>query len=143
MSRASGSGKAPDVQSISSVAESFDDEQARRTKQYLIQMAIRMVCFVGAVVALTNGQPVLGWALAGGAIVLPYTAVLVVNAPHRKPGSSAAYIDQQPSALPAAPSAPADTEAEDNPGPSSGTKYVVIDGDALIDDVRDEPVERK
>ncbi|GAA1869144.1 hypothetical protein GCM10009751_29830 [Myceligenerans crystallogenes] len=124
------------------MAESVEDEQARRTKQYLIQMAIRMVCFVGAVVALTNGQPIVGWALAGGAIVLPYTAVIFVNAPNRKQGSAEAYIAPQAATLPAAA---AEAWPEDNPGPgtSSGTKHVVIDGDALIDDVKDEPVERK
>ncbi len=46
-------------------------------RTYLIQMGIRLVCFVGAVVA---GGGVLTWVLIGAAIVLPYTAVIFANA---------------------------------------------------------------
>ncbi|MHA7132734.1 DUF3099 domain-containing protein [Oerskovia turbata] len=64
------------VPSISSAPESLAEDQARRTKVYLIQMGIRLVCFIGAVI-------VHGWfsfVLIGAAIVLPYVAVLFVNA---------------------------------------------------------------
>ncbi|WP_318244581.1 DUF3099 domain-containing protein [Oerskovia merdavium] len=64
------------VPSISDAPESLAQDQARRTKRYLIQMGIRLVCFVGAVI-------VHGWfsfVLIGAAIVLPYVAVLLVNA---------------------------------------------------------------
>lgn len=64
------------VPSISNAPESLAEDQARRTKRYLIQMGIRLVCFLAAVV-------VHGWfsfVLIGAAIVLPYVAVLLVNA---------------------------------------------------------------
>ncbi|GAA1410852.1 MULTISPECIES: DUF3099 domain-containing protein [Oerskovia] len=64
------------VPSISNAPESLAEDQARRTKRYLIQMGIRLVCFLGAVI-------VHGWfsfVLIGAAIVLPYVAVLLVNA---------------------------------------------------------------
>ncbi|MBD7952236.1 DUF3099 domain-containing protein [Oerskovia sp. Sa4CUA1] len=62
--------------SISNAPESLAEDQARRTKRYLIQMGIRLVCFLAAVI-------VHGWfsfVLIGAAIVLPYVAVLLVNA---------------------------------------------------------------
>lgn len=64
------------VPSISDAQESLAQDQARRTKRYLIQMGIRLVCFLAAVI-------VHGWfsfVLIGAAIVLPYVAVLLVNA---------------------------------------------------------------
>jgi hypothetical protein len=64
------------VPSISNAPESLAEDQARRTKRYLIQMGIRLVCFLAAVI-------VHGWfsfVLIGAAIVLPYVAVLLVNA---------------------------------------------------------------
>ncbi|MGW6005443.1 DUF3099 domain-containing protein [Oerskovia enterophila] len=64
------------VPSISDAPESLAQDQARRTKRYLIQMGIRLVCFLAAVI-------VHGWfsfVLIGAAIVLPYVAVLLVNA---------------------------------------------------------------
>ena len=64
------------VPSISNAPESLAEDQARRTRRYLIQMGIRLVCFLAAVV-------VHGWfsfVLIGAAIVLPYVAVLLVNA---------------------------------------------------------------
>jgi hypothetical protein len=64
------------VPSISNAPESLAEDQARRTKVYLIQMGIRLVCFIGAVI-------VHGWfsfVLIGAALVLPYVAVLFANA---------------------------------------------------------------
>ncbi|MBO0608316.1 DUF3099 domain-containing protein [Myceligenerans salitolerans] len=129
----------PEVQSITSVPESLDADQARRTKVYLIQMAIRLVCFVSAILCLTMGPAWLGWTLAAGAVVLPYTAVVFVNAgPNRTPRDAQAYVPDGPAALPPAADVP------DGAGrPPSGTGHTVIDGDTLLDDVRDEPVEKQ
>lgn len=76
------------------------DQQSRTTK-YLISMAIRTICFVGAVMA----QGWLRWALVAGAIILPYLAVVVANG-GREPRkdsdlSTAVYVKpQQQYALP-------------------------------------------
>lgn len=120
-----------EVQSITSVPESLDSDQARRAKQYLIQMGIRVVCFLGAVVALTTGHLWLGWSLAAGAVVLPYTAVILVNAPNRRAGVAQPYVARD--AL--LDRAPASDRAPD--------PQTVLDGDALLADPHDEPVEKK
>lgn len=46
-----------------------------RTRRYLISMAIRTVCFLGAV--FVHGW--LRWVMIAGAIVLPYVAVVMAN----------------------------------------------------------------
>lgn len=129
----------PEVQSITSVPESLDDDQTRRAKVYLIQMGIRLVCFIAAIFFLTTGPAWLGWILAVGAVVLPYTAVVFVNAgPNRTPRDAQAYVSEGPATLPPAGDGPDDARR-----PASDTEHTVIDGDALLDDVRDDPVEKK
>ncbi|WP_454855320.1 DUF3099 domain-containing protein [Promicromonospora soli] len=63
------------VPSITSAPEPLAVDQARRTRSYLIQMSIRVVCIVGAV--LVDGW--VRWALVAAAVVLPYSAVLIAN----------------------------------------------------------------
>lgn len=79
------------MQSVTSVPESLAEEQTGRIRRYLITMAIRTACFIGAVVAATQGAPWWAWgSLAVAAIVLPYIAVVMANAVRpRAPGSSA------------------------------------------------------
>jgi hypothetical protein len=81
----------PVVQSVTSVPESLAEEQAGRIRRYLITMAIRTLCFIGAVVTATQGAPWWLWGtLAVLAIVLPYVAVVLANAVRpRLSGSSA------------------------------------------------------
>lgn len=67
----------PDVVSITSVPESLADEQSRRMRVYVIQMLVRVACFLGAVV-VTNWPVRI--VLIVGAVVLPYTAVIFANA---------------------------------------------------------------
>ncbi|MFD7025698.1 DUF3099 domain-containing protein [Promicromonospora sukumoe] len=64
------------VPSITSAQEPLAVDQARRTRSYLIQMSIRVVCIIGAV--LVDGW--IRWALVAAAVVLPYSAVLIANA---------------------------------------------------------------
>lgn len=64
------------VPSITSAPEPLAVDQARRTRSYLIQMSIRVVCIIGAV--LVDGW--VRWALVAAAVVLPYSAVLIANA---------------------------------------------------------------
>jgi hypothetical protein len=81
----------PVVQSVTSVPESLADEQSGRIRRYLITMAIRTLCFIGAVVTATQGAPWWLWGtFAVLAILLPYVAVVLANAVRpRPPGSSA------------------------------------------------------
>ncbi|MBP6996415.1 MAG: DUF3099 domain-containing protein [Phycicoccus sp.] len=69
----------PIVQSVTSVGETLEAEQARRMRRYLITMGIRTACFILAFFA----QGWLRWVLMAGAVILPYIAVVLANA--RKP----------------------------------------------------------
>lgn len=64
-----------EVHRITNAADSLRQDQSRRAKRYLIQMGIRMACFVGAFFA--DGW--LMWALLAGAVLLPYAAVIGAN----------------------------------------------------------------
>ena len=55
-------------------------DQRARTRRYLISMAIRTVCFIGAIIA--SGW--LRWALVAGAVLLPYVAVIMANAGRKR-----------------------------------------------------------
>lgn len=64
-----------EVHRITNAADSLRQDQSRRAKRYLVQMGIRMACFVGAFFA--DGW--LMWALLAGAVLLPYAAVIGAN----------------------------------------------------------------
>lgn len=82
------------VPSITSAPEPLAVDQARRTRSYLIQMSIRVVCIIGAV--LVDGW--VRWALVAAAVVLPYSAVLIANS-----GRDHVTHDTSPVTPPAAP----------------------------------------
>ncbi len=69
------------VHAITAVREPLTDDLARRTHRYLVQMSIRVVCFLGA--ALIDHWT--RWLMLVGAVVLPYVAVVLANA-GRSPG---------------------------------------------------------
>ncbi len=62
--------------SITGAQVSLTEDQRQRTRRYLVSMAIRTVCFIGAILA--SGW--LRWTLVAGAVVLPYIAVIMANA---------------------------------------------------------------
>ncbi len=61
---------------ITTASSSRNEDIAARQRRYVFSMALRTVCFVGAVV--TTG--VLRWVLVAAALVLPYIAVVMANA---------------------------------------------------------------
>lgn len=83
------------VQRITTAAEPLAADLARRNKRYLVQMSIRLVCFVGAV-AIDHWTR---WLLLVGAVVLPYVAVVLANA-GRERGDDPGTLLEAP-ALPA------------------------------------------
>lgn len=93
-------GDADGVVSITSAAPSLSDDVARRTRRYLIQMSIRVVCFLGAVLVDHWTR----WLLLLGAVVLPYVAVLLANAGGER--GPAPLAGPAPPALPPASSGP-------------------------------------
>ena len=82
----------------------LSDDLSQRTRRYLIQMSIRVVCFVGAVL-LDHWTR---WLLLVGAVVLPYFAVVLANAA-RGPRTD------EPAQL-----GPREIGARPEPGPGSG-----------------------
>jgi hypothetical protein len=64
-----------DVVRITTAPESPEREMSHRQKRYMISMAIRTACFVGAIVA--DGW--LRWVLVAAAFVLPSVAVVMAN----------------------------------------------------------------
>lgn len=65
-----------EVHTITTVAADGSVDQRRRQRAYLISMAARTVCFLGAIVTPSPWR----WVLAFGAVALPYFAVVVANA---------------------------------------------------------------
>lgn len=64
------------------------EEIRRRQVRYILSMLLRTLCFVGAVIA--SGW--LRWTLVGGAVFLPYIAVVLANAAsQRRPQEMQAY----------------------------------------------------
>lgn len=66
---------------ITTAPTSVADEIAGRQRRYLISMAIRTACVIGAVAV---GPGVLRWLLIAGAVLLPYVAVVFANAENTK-----------------------------------------------------------
>lgn len=66
----------PDVLRITNAPVSHEREIWLRQRRYMISMGIRTACFVAAVLV---GSGWLRWVLIGGALVLPYVAVVMAN----------------------------------------------------------------
>ena len=66
----------PEVQSVTSLNSSPEDERKRRMRGYLIAMIVRVICIVLGV--FVSGP--LMWVCFAGAIFLPYFAVVFANA---------------------------------------------------------------
>jgi len=66
----------PEVFVVTNVESGTSQAQKTRQRTYLIGMSMRTLCFVGAILA----HGALRWVLIGGAILLPYFAVVVANA---------------------------------------------------------------
>jgi Protein of unknown function (DUF3099) len=73
--------RAADPVRVTTAPLSISDERAGRQRRYLISMAVRTLCFVGAVVV---GEGVLRWVLIAGAVFLPYVAVVFANSEGRR-----------------------------------------------------------
>ncbi|WEV79158.1 DUF3099 domain-containing protein [Janibacter cremeus] len=66
----------PAVPSITTAPVTLQEEQSGRMRQYLWTMALRTACFIGAY--FFEGW--LRWTCVALAVVLPYIAVVLVNA---------------------------------------------------------------
>lgn len=105
------------AQSITSAPEPLGADQARRARRYLIQMGIRVVCFLLAVLTWTRVPMWVSLVLIVGAVVLPYIAVLFANAGReRRDVGPVGYVPHQldaaPPVRPVAAAPPADRDAD-------------------------------
>lgn len=83
----------PPVHRITSAPPSLSADQSRRQRSYLIQMGVRVVCFVGAVATFHRVPVAVTILLVVGAVVLPYTAVLVANAGRERQDRDASFVE--------------------------------------------------
>lgn len=70
------------VARITTAPETHGFDVASRQRRYLISMAARTVCFIGAVAV---GPGVLRWVCVVGAVFLPYIAVIMANQASPRP----------------------------------------------------------
>ena len=87
------------VYSVTSARSGQRDEIGGRERRYVISMAIRTACFVGAVIAWQTVGAWLGAILFVGALVLPYTSVILANAGVRKRATGADLLKNPPGTI--------------------------------------------
>ncbi|TDC67271.1 DUF3099 domain-containing protein [Actinomadura sp. GC306] len=83
----------PEVYTVTDAPRPMSEDIEHRQRRYLVSMAVRTVCFVGAILAAVAGAP--AWAvlcLVVTALVLPYIAVIVANG-GREPVATATFGD--------------------------------------------------
>ena len=85
-------GNAP-VHSITSAAAPLGDDIAKRARRYLAQMALRTLCFIGAVATWGIVPTWISVSLLVGAVVLPYVAVVLANAGRERPDRADPFTD--------------------------------------------------
>lgn len=79
---------------ITAVPRPLSDDVSARARRYLIQMSVRVVCFLGAVVVDHWTR----WLMLAGAVVLPYVAVVLANAGRERRGDPGTYLSEPPTA---------------------------------------------
>ena len=87
------------VYSVTSARSGKRDEIGGRERRYVISMAVRTACFIGAVIAWQTVGAWLGATLFVGALVLPYTSVILANAGVRQRASGTALLDNPPGTI--------------------------------------------
>ncbi|MDM7856461.1 DUF3099 domain-containing protein [Cellulomonas alba] len=85
--------RAPAVPSITNAPEPLADDISRRQVRYLVQMGIRLVCFIGAILTWGHVPLWLSLVFIAAAVVLPYTAVIGANAGRERQDDSASYLE--------------------------------------------------
>ena len=87
------------VYSVTSARSGQRDEIGGRERRYVISMAIRTLCFIGAVIAWQTVGAWLGAILFVGALVLPYTSVVLANAGVRRRATGADLLANPPGTI--------------------------------------------
>jgi DUF3099 family protein len=84
-----------DVVKITSAPEPLTSDMSRRQSRYLIQMVIRVVCFLAAVLTWGKIPMAVSIVLLVATVVLPYSAVLFANAGRERDGGDASFLSQR------------------------------------------------
>jgi hypothetical protein len=92
---------------VTSAPEPLGADQARRQRRYLVQMGIRVVCFLLAAILWQHVPLWVGLTLIVGAVVLPYIAVLFANAGRERQSLAPPYAVLPPQLDAAPPARPA------------------------------------
>jgi hypothetical protein len=87
------------VYSVTSARSGQRDDIGGRERRYVISMAVRTACFIGAVIAWQTIGAWLGATLFVGALVLPYTSVILANAGVRKRATGADLLKNPPGTI--------------------------------------------
>ncbi|SKC82523.1 DUF3099 domain-containing protein [Krasilnikoviella flava] len=135
-----GGDRGTEVPSITSAPEPLEEDQARRTHRYLLQMGIRVICFLGAIAV---GDTWVRWVLVVAAVVLPYSAVLFANAGRdRVTYDTSPMVDVAPTALPAPDPGPGphDQEHPEKSGPATSGPET-YDGPHRVVEHQDDPAD--
>jgi hypothetical protein len=88
-----GTDATPDVPSITNAPEPLADDISRRQLRYLIQMGVRVVCFILAVVTWGHLPLWVSILFIVAAVVLPYFAVIGANAGRERQDDDASFLD--------------------------------------------------
>jgi hypothetical protein len=113
-------GRGQQVHLVTQARRPMSEDIRYRQNRYLIMMAIRVLCFIAAILMFVNH---LGW-LSGipavGAIFIPYFAVIFANG-GREPDNVRGFMEYRVN-LPARrePPGPSGTSSGSSSGPSSG-----------------------
>ncbi|MEU2200171.1 DUF3099 domain-containing protein [Isoptericola sp. NPDC019482] len=135
--RRHGADQGAEVPSITSAPEPLEEDQARRTHRYLVQMGIRVICFLGAIAV---GDTWVRWVLVVAAVVLPYSAVLFANAGRdRVSYDTSPMVDVAPTELTASTQEPAQDDAAPHRQEGSGPE--TFDGPHRVVEHQDDPAD--
>ena len=104
----------PGAHLVTEAQRSKSADISYRERRYLIMMAIRVVCFVVAVVVFAQGGGWLTAIPAVGAIVIPYFAVVFANG-GREPSNTKGFRAYEPN-LPAVYRPPGGDSADEGAG---------------------------
>ena len=80
---------------ITTAPEPLAQDMSRRQSRYLIQMSVRVVCFLLAVITWGHIPMWVSLILLIAAVVLPYSAVLFANAGRERDSDSADFLAQR------------------------------------------------
>ena len=84
-----------EVHKITTAPEPLAVDMSRRQSRYLMQMSVRVVCFLIAVFTWNHVPMWVSLILLVAAVVLPYSAVLFANAGRERDTDDVSYLEQR------------------------------------------------